>query len=188
MNFMQYTEKEFDKKFMVARLWGEDDKHPRTEIAWFASDDDGILGTIVEDMHEHSYSAVVYMKKHPKFYSHIDFCCDIDDIDEAEAIVKNVMEHFHVYANVPHTNEYRVHWEIDVSAKNPREAAFTALEVMRSLDSIATEFTVTNMPVKVDLKEYEVNERVRAEEEKPMRRYATKVHSLDRHGKKVSHA
>lgn len=53
--------------------------------------------------------------------------------------------------------EYRVRWEIDLSADSPREAAEMALAIHRDPNSIATVFLVyadtTRGPVVVDLDE-----------------------------------
>ena len=40
--------------------------------------------------------------------------------------------------------EYRVRWEIDIDAENPREAAIRALKVQRDASSGATYFEVTD--------------------------------------------
>ena len=40
--------------------------------------------------------------------------------------------------------EYRVHWEIDLDADSPREAAEKALTIHRNPESIATVFDVTD--------------------------------------------
>ena len=47
----------------------------------------------------------------------------------------------------------RVHWEIDVDARTPREAARMALRIQRDPESIATVFDVTSKKktVRVDL-------------------------------------
>lgn len=44
-------------------------------------------------------------------------------------------------ASVP-DKSYRVTWEIDIDAANPREAAEKALHIQRDVDSTATVFTV----------------------------------------------
>lgn len=38
--------------------------------------------------------------------------------------------------------EYRITWEIDIEAGNPRKAAEEALRIMKDPDSIASVFTV----------------------------------------------
>lgn len=50
--------------------------------------------------------------------------------------------------------EYRVTWEIDLWARSPKDAAQTALDIMRDPESTATVFNVTNAQgytVSVDL-------------------------------------
>ena len=56
------------------------------------------------------------------------------------------------------SKEYRVTWEIDVSANSPAEAALAALNAQRREGSIANVFTVTEAfggMVEVDLQELE---------------------------------
>ena len=40
--------------------------------------------------------------------------------------------------------EYRIHWEIDITAATPLEAAQRALRIHRDSESIATVFDVTD--------------------------------------------
>lgn len=52
--------------------------------------------------------------------------------------------------------QYHVSWEIELDAKNPRDAAKKALEIHRDQNSLATVFTVTDEKgnqKKVDLSE-----------------------------------
>lgn len=57
----------------------------------------------------------------------------------------------------PGMKEYRVVWEIDVTARNHKDAATQALEIQRDAGSIATVFDVYSQkakrPVRVDLRE-----------------------------------
>lgn len=54
-------------------------------------------------------------------------------------------------------NDYKVFWEIDVSANSPREAAEKAWEIMRAPFSSANAFTVSDGvdTIPVDLEEAE---------------------------------
>ena len=56
----------------------------------------------------------------------------------------------------PGMKEYRIVWEIDVAARNHRDAATQALEIQRDVESIATVFDVYSRkgkrPVRVDLR------------------------------------
>jgi hypothetical protein len=40
--------------------------------------------------------------------------------------------------------EYRIRWEIDLSADSPEEAALEALRIQQDPESLATEFEVTD--------------------------------------------